>query len=222
MPRSFSFSAALPVGLAGLCLLAPAAHAQSSAFDNQPYSGGLRPDLGGQPRIGDLRPQLEQFFQPAVPLSTTPAFLIQPSIGVDIGVTDNANRLSSPRRADIFTVISPTLVLSGDTSRVKVNLAYSPQYTAYASTPDQTQFSQYANGSAIATLIPNAVFLDVRGSITQQSLTGNTLNQGATATYNQQNDVQTTSFSVTPYAEQRFGGWGTARLGYSFAARCRT
>ena len=56
----------------------------------------------------------------------------------------------------------------------------------------------------------------MRGNITQQSLNGGGFNQGQTQTFNQQNDVQTTTVSINPYLERRFGGYGTGRLGYTY------
>ncbi len=202
-------------GLAGMCLLAHPASAQYSTA-GQPYTGGILPNVGTDSRVGDLRPQLQSYFQSlAAPSSTTPAWTITPSLGVDIGLTDNALRTNSPRRADIYTNISPTLVLSGDTARLKVNLAYSPQITVYATQNSQNQVSNYFNGQALATIVPDAVFLDLRGNVSVSSLAGNGINNGASQTNNRQNNVQTITVSATPYAEHRFGGWGTARIGYS-------
>ena len=167
----------------------------------------------------DLRPQLERFFQTAAAApSTTPAWLVQPAIEVDAGVTDNALRVNSPRRADFFTTIAPSIVVSGDTSRLKVNLVYAPQAVIYASNSSQTEVYQTFNGQALGIIVPDALFLDVRGSVNVGSLTGNGLGTyNGTTNFNRQNLVTTTTFAVTPYAEHRFGGWGTARLGYSFA-----
>ena len=199
--------------LAGVCILPAPARAQ---YGGQPYTGGVLPNVGTNSRIGDLRPQLQSYFQTvAGPPSTTPAWLVQPSIGVDVGATDNALRTRSPRRADLFTVISPAVAITGDTARVKVSLNYSPQFTVYASQRNQDRVAQYGAGTILATIVPDAVFVDLRGSITQSSLTGNEFNQRDTQTTNRQNTVQTTTVSITPYAEHRFGGYGTARVGYS-------
>lgn len=168
-------------------------------------------------RVGDLRGQLEQYLPGLLPRTAGPAFLVRASLGADAGITDNALRVGQPRRADAFTVLSPTLQMSGDTSRLKVNLSYAPVASVYAKTSSQTRFDQYGNGAALATLVPDAVFLDLRGSVTQQSRTGGYYGQTSTAALNRNDQVQTTAFSVTPYAEHRFGGLGTARLGYSLA-----
>lgn len=168
-------------------------------------------------RVGDLRGQLEQYLPGLQPRTTGPAFLVSASLGVDAGVTDNALRVERPRRADVFTTVNPTLGVSGDTSRLKVNLSYAPVATLYAQTPSQNRFDHYGNGAALATLVPEAVFLDLRGTVTQQSRTGGYYGQTTTLATNRNDQVQSATFSVTPYAEHRFGGLGTARLGYSLA-----
>ncbi len=173
-------------------------------------------------RVGDLRGQLEQYLPGLLPRTAGPAFLVHASLGVDAGVTDNALRVGQPRRADAFTTASPILGVSGDTSRLKVNLSYAPVATLYAQTPSQNRFDHYGNGVALATLVPEAVFLDLRGSVTQQSRTGGYYGQTSTLALNRNDQVQTAAFSVTPYAEHRFGGFGTARIGTSLARTVQT
>jgi len=168
-------------------------------------------------RVGDLRGQLEQYLPGLLPRTAGPAFLVNTSLGIDAGITDNALRVERPRRGDVFTLISPTLRVSGDTSRLKVNLNYAPLASIYAQTPGQTRFDQYGNGTALVAIVPEAVFLDLRGSVSQQSRFGGYGQTSSTIALNRNDQVQTTAFSVTPYAEHRFGGFGTARLGYSVA-----
>lgn len=167
-------------------------------------------------RVGDLRGQLEQYFPGLQPRITGPAFLVNASLGVDAGVTDNALRVERPRRGDFFTLFSPNLTVSGDTARLKVNLGYAPVASVYAQTPSQTRFDQYGNGTVLATIVPDTAFLDLRGSVSQQSRTGG-YGQTNTQTLNRNDQIQSTTFSVTPYAEHRFHGWGMARVGYSLA-----
>ena len=215
-----TFLRAGTAGLAVLCLGAAPLAAQTSdggLFGGQPYTGGVLPTFGNGTNVENLRPQLERYFNTATLPAVAPTWVFDASLGVDVGVTDNALRLAAPRRADFFTVISPTLSATGDTARFKTNLSYSPLVQVYATQGSQTRVSQYFNGRSLAIVVPDAVFVDVRGDVTQSSQLGSGFNDGPSANYNRQNQVQTTSFSVTPYAEHRFGGWGTARVGYSFA-----
>jgi uncharacterized protein (PEP-CTERM system associated) len=198
-------------------LLAAAACASAGSAWGQ--LGGGYPTLPAtvvDTRVGDLRGQLQQYLPGLLPRNTGPAFLVTTSAGVDLGVTDNALRVERPRRADFFTVISPAIQVSGDTARLKVNLNYAPVASIYAQTPSQTRFDQFGNAVALATIVPDAVFLDLRGSVTQQSRTGG-YGQTNAQTLNRNDQIQTIALSATPYAEHRFGGWGTGRIGYSLA-----
>ena len=171
-------------------------------------------------RTGDLRQQL-QAYEPNQPArSTLPKWIVSPSIGVDIGITDNALATERNQRSDIFTLITPSLFVSGETARVRVNASYSPQATIYARTGSQTRVDQFGNAAALISFIPDTLFLDLRGTVTQQSRTGGLGGyggvNGSTIAQNRNDQVQSISVSITPYAEQRFGGWGTGRVGYSF------
>ena len=182
------------------------------------YGGGFPtlPPTVIDTRVGDLRGQLQQYLPGLLPRDTGPAFLVRTSLGADVGVTDNALRVERPRRADVFTILSPSVQVSGDTARLKVNLNYAPTASLYAQTPSQTRFDQFGNVVALATIVPDAVFLDLRGSVSQQSRTGG-YGQTSTQTLNRDDQLQTIALSVTPYTEHRFGGWGTGRVGYSLA-----
>ena len=211
--------------LAGLCVAASPAAAQyggqssplSSGLGGG-YSGGLQSTLGTSTRVGDLRPQLEAYYarNARAPSITAPAWLIQPSISVDTGITDNAQRASSARRADIYTVITPSITVSRDAPRLKLDATYAPSYTKYLNTKAQSGLAQTGNLRALAILVPDALFFDARASASQSSITGNSIaSQNSTANYNRQNQVQTYTFSLGPYAQHRFGSWGVGRIGYS-------
>ena len=180
-------------------------------------AGGGFPSLpaaGVDIRAGDLRQQLEAYQPGKIDRSVQPDWIISPSIGLDIGATDNALLTQQNRRGDVFTTLAPALVVSGATSRVRVNLSYSPRLFAYASSSSQTRIDQYFNGGVTTVIVPELLFLDLRGAITQQSRTG-ALGGTSVNTYNPRDQVQTITVSATPYAEHRFDGWGTGRVGYS-------
>lgn len=173
-------------------------------------------------RTGDLRRQLTAYEPNQLSRSTQPAWIVSSSIGVDIGVTDNAQGTSVRPQADLFGIVSPSITISGDTPRAQINASYSPQAYFYVQTGNQTRVDQFGNARALISVVPGSLFLDLRGSISENSRTGglgtnggNSVGGNSTA-QNQQDQVQSLSFSVTPYAEHRFGGTGTARIGYSF------
>ncbi len=168
-------------------------------------------------RTGDLRRQLTAYEPNQLARSTQPEWVYNASLGVDIGITDNAQGVDRNKQADVFTLISPAITVSGDTARVQVNATYSPQAYIYAATGSQTRVDQFGNATALISVVPGTLFLDVRGSIAENSRTGGLGTTGGNSVaQNQQDEVQSLSVSVTPYAEHRFGGAGTGRIGYSF------
>ena len=191
------------------------AHAQSQG-------GGFPslPPAAIDVRTGDLRKQLKAYEPNQPARSTQPNWIVSPSIGVDVGVTDNALATERDRRSDFFTLITPSLTVSGETSRVRVNATYSPQATIYARTGSQTRVDQFGNAAALISVVPGSLFLDLRGAITEQSRTGGlggySNGNGGTTALNRNDAVQSITVSITPYAEHRFSGWGTGRVGYSF------
>lgn len=220
-----SLLAAMTTAALGLGALAHPAAAQYAGYGQGGYgqsygggiAGGLQPSVGTGTRVGDIRPQLEAYYarNTPAPSATGPALVIQPSLGVDVGFTDNAQRAASPRRADVFTLITPSISVSRDAARLKLNANYSPTLSVYASQSNQTRLSQTGDARALAILVPDELFLDVRGSISQSSLLGNGYGTAnSTTNYNRQNQVTSYTASVSPYAQHRFGGWGVGRIGY--------
>ena len=211
IPRPSRRAATVAVAAAGL--LASPAYAQLGDIG----FGGIGSDLGADPRVGNLRPQLENYLNKGPPLASRPAWLFSRSLGVDIGATDNVGQVLAPKRADIFTAITPSISVDGDAARVKVNLNYSPEITVYANTGAQNRIAHFLNGQATGIIVPDAIFLNARASITQQSLTGGGYNQYQTQTYSRQNQVQTTTVSLSPSAQHRFNGWGTGIVSYTYS-----
>ena len=168
-PQSAGPLAALLAPGAALLLAAPA-HAQVNTGGIG--FGNILPNYGVDATTGDLRSQLESFLNPNASTVAHPAFLITPSIDGSIGATDNALRVQTPRRADLFTVIAPAVTVTGDTRLLQVNLSYNPNIVLYAQNSSQNQVYQYFNGQALGTIVPDAVFIDLRGNITESSLTG--------------------------------------------------
>lgn len=218
---SAAVAAALASGvMASLASIGPAA-AQDGALNYGSGFGSL-PAYGTGTRVGDLRPQLERLLPRSLPTTAQQRpWIIAPSIGVDVGFTDNARRASSPREFDVFTQISPAVLVSGDTARVRANLSYTPIAELYARTPNQNRLDHYVNAGVSVTLVPDLFYLDLRGNVSQQSRTGgfgqSGFAQGTPSAFDRDDQVQTASVQVTPSLVQRFGGIGTAQLLYSLS-----
>jgi hypothetical protein len=100
-----------------------------------------------------------------------------------------------------------------------VNITYDPTAQIYAENSDYSQFRQNGNGSTLATLFPDLLYFDLRGSITQQPVFGGF---GAVNTETLPPNQQETQsqVSATPYFSHGFGNAGTlqAGAGYIYSA----
>lgn len=157
-----------------------------------------------------------------LPRSTAPAIQFIPSIGLDVGFTDNAGRnVSGSGGADVFTLITPSILVTGDTRRVQGNFAYSPTVELYARTPGANRINHFLNAGALVSVIPDRLFVDLRGSVTQQSVLGGfsqgTVTPSGATTLNEQDRTTTASVFVSPYFVTRLGGYGSAQLAYALS-----
>jgi uncharacterized protein (PEP-CTERM system associated) len=151
-----------------------------------------------------------------------------PSIGLEEKFTDNALATSSNRRADLITTITPELKLTGTGSGLSFGLDYQPGYDAYAS---QTQLNGwrhegFAQGNA--ELVKNWLFLDVRGSASEENANpvGQAVSTDRTAPTNR---IQVASYSVSPslrhaFADQLLGelSYKHDQISYSNASQAQT
>lgn len=179
------------------------------------FGGGGSPDV----RLGNLG--ANSIAAGSVPLAAaTRAWTVTPSLGVSeeysSGGTGGGGQGGGNGRGEFITTVSPSVAISGDTVRLHGELAYAPQIELYAPDGNQNQVGQNFNGRLLATVLPQTLFLDLRGSgAVQSTSTG----QGPTATTNlsRDNTTQNYSFSASPYAVHRFGPWGTGEVGGSVA-----
>ncbi len=119
---------------------------------------------------------------------------------------------AAPRQASLITVLVPSLSIAGSSARLTANVTYAPSLSYYASLPDQNHVDQNVDATALVTLVPERAFLDLRGFAAVQALAGASGPPGTQA-LGKLNQVQSYSFSASPYLDQRFGGWGTGQLG---------
>ncbi len=212
----------LGLGLVTLASLAVLAHAQDSApgavTPVTPDNGAVNVQLGGGPPGGSLREQIEGAFALASgappPHDTAPEWQLSPAIEIQQEWTDNAFQTNTNKQSSFITVVTPSISLNGSTSRLTASVFYAPSLYYYESVSGQSRVGQNLDAQALLTLVPDTLFLDLRGFAAQQSLFGANGPIGTVALASE-NDIQTYSFSATPYLTHRFGGWGTAELGVS-------
>lgn len=175
--------------------------------------GEVTPSTSPQVRLGG-------FGFPTAALPPQPAepgrrWTVTPSIGLQLLGTDNVFQTASNRQSDLITTISPALMAAADTSRFQGVMNYQPNIQIYADTPSQNRLDHRFNGQGLATLLPDLLYLDVRGSSAIQTITGGFAPE-TTVIADRRNQIQTTSLQVSPYLTHRFGDMATVQAGYAF------
>lgn len=183
------------------------------------------------PDVQDLQHQLQLVNGLSAPAGGGWTFL--PRVDWQEELTDNALQAHSPRNADLVSLLSPGIGIAGDLPRVTLTFDYAPTLSIYARDGDLNSLTQQMNGLASVTLVPELAYVDLRALAGVQSLyggvggVGTVGGGGATALpqagipqvagngLNRNNEVQTTSFGISPYLLHRFGDIGTGKLGYS-------
>lgn len=215
-----------------LILLAGTEHAaalpffDSASTDQVPSGTEL-----SSPDVQSLQQQLQLANGLAAPAGG--GWTIIPRIDLQEELTDNVLEANSPRRADLVTYVSPGINIAGDLPRVQATFDFAPTLAIYARTSDLNAVTDQMNGLATITLVPDLLFVDVRAMAGVQSLYGGlgglgTLGQpaGQAATVQAQipslggnylglyadNEVQTSTFGITPYVLRRFGDYGTLKV----------
>jgi uncharacterized protein (PEP-CTERM system associated) len=200
-------------------LLACAAAANIGAAQGQ----SLLPDTGTSLQVGSLRQQIEGAL--ATGTGGTPAapgWTFIPSIAVEERWTSQAEIGSQASRSRSFiTVLRPGLMMNTDSTRLKATLNYAPSVYLYGATPSQNRVGQTLGASGFVTLIPEEIFLDLRGYAALQSTSGG-YGPNSTVTLSRQNETQAYSFSATPTLRHRFGDAATAEVGTTLSSTAQT
>jgi uncharacterized protein (PEP-CTERM system associated) len=165
------------------------------------------------------------------------AWTIIPRISLQEEFTDNALELTSPRRSDLVTVISPGITILADTRTIKLNFDYQPSLMLHAVDGPLNVVTQQLNAFGTITIVPDLAFVDIRGASGVQSnlaltagtgtlgAVNNNLGAGTTGSngvgpgqvqgLNRNNEVQTSSFGISPYLLRQFQDYGIGKLGVS-------
>lgn len=195
-------------------MLACATVSLTSAAPRMALAQALLPSSGADVRLGDLRQQYERAFESAPPAST-PGWTYTPALDVLLGWTDSVRGGFAGRaRSDFYTTISPSLAIQGQTRLATASLYIAPQATRYLTTRSQDSVAFNFNGQSHVTLVPEMLFLDLRGGSFTQSQTGGYGPEG-TVNLGRQGEVQSTNFSASPYLQHRFSGYGLGEIGYT-------
>jgi uncharacterized protein (PEP-CTERM system associated) len=143
------------------------------------------------------------------------SFTFVPSIAAEVLGTDNAGGASSRQRREVIMTLRPSFLLGVDAARLQGRLNYEPLLQFYGSDASNPRFRQNFNGQLLGTVVPDLLYLDVRGAAGFQTARGG-FAPGPTETIDRNGLVQTTSFQISPYLLRRFGDLGTLQAGYAF------
>jgi uncharacterized protein (PEP-CTERM system associated) len=191
-----------------------------------PPSDTLLPRTGVDATDSNLRSHLMSAFGSASGSATGASpptgLVIYKQIGVSETYTTNAGYrigAGSDSGGDFITSIQPAVRVIDNTQRVRIDLTYDPVAQIYARNSNYTQFEEQANGDILVTLVPDWLYLDLRGQIAQQSIFGG-IGPATTVTLSPDERETVSSFSISPYMSHTFGGNGTveAGVGYSYSA----
>jgi uncharacterized protein (PEP-CTERM system associated) len=216
------------VGLAPLVMLSPSparAQLELPSPEGSPGTSVFTP-RPGEPGFGrtplpdaPVRPGTLGFpyGATATPGQPTQGLSLTPSLTLEQSYNDNIRATPRDHVFDYITRIVPGLLLNVETQRVQGTVNYAPSIQLYARNSDQNRVDQRFNGRLLGTLLPDTLFLDLRGASAVSTLSGNT-GQENDLSNTREDRLTTTSFSVSPYAVQRFGGVATVQVGYVFQA----
>jgi len=177
----------------------------------------------GRPRISRAGPAFVAWLGLAAlhahaqnePTATNRQFSIVPSLSVSETLTDNAT-LSSAKRYDAVTQITPSLQITSNGGRVRGFANYSLSEVVYARGTDSNRFQQSLNAVVKAEAIENFAFVDANASISQQNISA-IGTPAPDTTLQSANQTEVRSVYLSPYAHGRLGsalGY-EARLNYS-------
>ena len=177
---------------------------------------GLQPALGPDGGIGDLRQQFQRAYQ-TQPAATIPGWTISPSLDLAGAWTSNVNSNGSGNsKSGFYTTVMPGLVAQGSTQYVTGGIYLAPSLSYYPTAPNENQIGGNGSANVNVTVIPETLFVRLTGLSSESSRSGG-IGQNGTTPIAEQDKLQTSSYSISPLLQHRFGGVGLAELGYNFS-----
>ena len=152
------------------------------------------------------------------PLAHANEFKFVPNVTVTETYTDNVGLASrGNERSDFVTSVAPGFTVTRDSARLKLRASYSLQALFYANNTTGTSLSNSLDASAHGTLIQDLLLFDARASVNQQN--NSSFGPQSLSNVNVTNNrVETRTYSISPYLEQRFGGVAVGQLRYAHEA----
>lgn len=147
---------------------------------------------------------------------------------IDVSEAYNSNVAGSSgfggrgHRDDFVTYLTPSVSVTADTPRLQGSLFYAPTVQLYAYNGNQDSVGHNLTSSATLTVLADGLFINANAYAAVQPRFGGVSSGyfggfgGGAANLSRDQQTQTASFSVEPYAVHRFGDVGTAKVGYTY------
>jgi uncharacterized protein (PEP-CTERM system associated) len=152
------------------------------------------------------------------PLAQAIEWDVTPSISATSTATDNSSQSSSNSQGSLITTVSPGISLvSKGSRRIKAALSYRVTGIVRVGGDNQSNNINHnlaANGKA--ELVEDFLYLDGSANISQQLIS--LLGSPADANTNNSNRATVGTYSISPYAQKRFGSFANGLLRYTHSA----
>ena len=142
---------------------------------------------------------------------------IVPRISVAETYTNNVSLSSTSKQAELITEISPGIRLTSNGGRIKGSLDYSLTEQVYARGTSGRRSQNALNAVGSIEAVDNWAFVDVSGTIGQQSISAFGAPVGDGTAVNG-NSTETTVFRLSPYVRGRFGSQAEYEARYSLTS----
>jgi uncharacterized protein (PEP-CTERM system associated) len=195
------------------------------------FADTVLPTFGENPSSADMRSELLDAFGDTQPppqgdriargWQIIPVLTVGEEWTDDPGLTAGSAPIvgNGAHGSDFVTLIEPSVTVLGDTERLQATLHYAPIGEIFAENSQYSQFRQNASGDVLATLLPDWLYFDARGSISQQPVFGGLgVFSNVLLAPNERETIS--SAAATPYIAHTFGDVGTmqAGVGYLYSA----
>ncbi len=138
---------------------------------------------------------------------------IEPSVSVGATLSSNGNASSSNGRSELKLDVTPGLRAVLNTARVRGFVDYSLSAEYYLDGNSGNRLSNRLNASATVVAWDQRAFVDVSGSISDQSVSA--FGPQSVTGLADTNRSETSSFRVSPYIQGSLGGWADYQLRYA-------
>lgn len=142
------------------------------------------------------------------------AYVFEPRVSVSGTYSTNVDLSSRNPTSDFLTEVSPGFRWSSDRGRIRGSIDYSLHQLLYAKRSDKNELQNALSANGTAELVDNWAFIDVNGSISQQSISAFGTPSIGNANINE-NKTEVSSFKYSPYVRGAFNDFANYEARYT-------